>query len=339
MTVREKIEQREEQFLSDLATKSSASRGREFSEVPCNMRTCFQRDRDRIIYSKSFHRLKNKTQVFFSPEGDHYITRLTHTLDVSQVARSIARCLDLNEDLAEAIALGHDLGHTPFGHAGERTLRALSGHFEHNEQSLRVVEVLEKDGKGLNLTYEVKDGIVNHKKNGKPFTLEGQAVSVADRIAYLNHDIDDAIRAGVIRLSDLPSEALSLGRSSRERINNMITSIVLNSKDKNFISMSAEVTQKTEILRNFMFERVYLNKQAKAEEERAYKMLSSLYDFFLKNLNKLPQNYINLLSRGEEKTQVVCDYLSSMTDRYAVYIFEEYFIPKSFYIGDNDTKR
>ena len=338
MKVREKIEQREKQFLNSFATLSANSRGREKPEAECDMRTCFQRDRDRIIYSKSFRRLKNKTQVFFSPEGDHYITRLTHTLDVSQVARSIARCLDLNEDLAEAISLGHDLGHTPFGHAGERTLRALSGHFEHNEQSLRVVELLENEGNGLNLTYEVKDGIVNHNNNGKPFTLEGQAVAIADRIAYLNHDIDDAIRAGIITEQDLPKEAQDLGRTSSQRINAMITSIVNNSLGKNQISMTEEVKKTTDLIRKFMFERVYLNQDAIKEEERAYKMLGALYDYFIKDLSKLPRTYQNVLNKGENEIRVVCDYLSSMTDRYAVYIFEEYFIPKSFYIGNNGDK-
>ena len=332
MNVRELTEKRERETLSKFASLSENSRSRETYEEPCPMRTCYQRDRDRIIYSKAFKRLKNKTQVFFSPEGDHYVTRLTHTLDVSQVARSIARCLNLNEDLAEAISLGHDLGHTPFGHAGERALSKLSGHFEHNEQSLRVVEKIENDGKRLNLTYEVKDGILNHKKSGNPFTLEGQAVSLADRIAYLNHDIDDAIRARVISEQDLPVEARELGRTSSERINTMITSIVKKSAGNNIVAMTDDVKNHTERLRDFMFERVYRNEVATKEEERSLRMISALYDFFLKNPDKMPAFYINTLKQGEKKERVVCDYISSMTDRYAVYIFEEYFIPKSFYI-------
>ncbi len=332
MTVRELTQKKERETLSKFASFSDNSRSREIPEEPCPMRTCYQRDRDRIIYSKAFRRLKNKTQVFFSPEGDHYITRLTHTLDVSQVARSIARCLNLNEDLAEAISLGHDLGHTPFGHAGERALRKLSGHFEHNEQSLRVVEKLENDGKGLNLTYEVKDGIVNHKKSGKPFTLEGQAVSLADRIAYLNHDIDDAIRAKVICESDLPKEALELGKTSAQRINTMISAIVDKSLGQNIVDMQDKVKDLTESVRDFMFERVYRNEIALKEEERSFRMISALYDFFMASPDKMPKFYMDLINQGEQKDRVVCDYISSMTDRYAVYIFEEYFIPKSFYL-------
>jgi dGTPase len=332
MTVRELTQKKERETLSKFASFSDSSRSREIAEEPCPMRTCYQRDRDRIIYSKAFRRLKNKTQVFFSPEGDHYITRLTHTLDVSQVARSIARCLNLNEDLAEAISLGHDLGHTPFGHAGERALSKLSGHFEHNEQSLRVVEKLENDGKGLNLTYEVKDGIVNHKKSGKPFTLEGQAVSLADRIAYLNHDIDDAIRAKVICETDLPKEALELGKTSAQRINTMISAIVDKSLGQNIVDMQDKVKDLTEKVRDFMFERVYRNDIALKEEERAFRMISALYDFFMASPDKMPKFYVDLINQGEQKDRVVCDYISSMTDRYAVYIFEEYFIPKSFYL-------
>lgn len=332
MNVRELTEKRERETLSKFASLSENSRSRETYEEPCPMRTCYQRDRDRIIYSKAFKRLKNKTQVFFSPEGDHYVTRLTHTLDVSQVARSIARCLNLNEDLAEAISLGHDLGHTPFGHAGERALNKLSGHFEHNEQSLRVVEKIENDGKGLNLTYEVKDGILNHKKSGNPFTLEGQAVSLADRIAYLNHDIDDAIRARVISEEDLPIEAKELGRTSSQRINTMISAIVEKSAGNNIVAMTEEVKSHTEKLRDFMFERVYRNEVATKEEERSFRMISALYDFFMSCPDKMPAFYINSLKQGEKKDRVVCDYISSMTDRYAVYIFEEYFIPKNFYI-------
>lgn len=318
--------------MSKYATLSVNSKGRQREEEPCPMRTCFQRDRDRIIYSKAFRRLKNKTQVFFSPEGDHFMTRLTHTLDVSQVARSISRSLDLNEDLTEAIALGHDLGHTPFGHSGERVLNKLSPNgFQHNEQSLRVVDVLENDGKGLNLTFEVRDGILQHKKSGKPSTLEGQAVSLADRIAYLNHDIEDAIRAKVLSESALPGEINVLGRTSRDRINNMITSIYDFSRGKSVVSMDAEMLKATENLRTFMFDNVYNTNEARGEEIRADKMLTTLYEYYLKNIEELPEPYKLLLERYT-KEQVICDYISSMSDRYAIYIFESIFVPKNFFV-------
>lgn len=318
---------KEKQFFSPYATFSDNSKGRLRYEEPCPMRTDFQRDRDRIIYSKAFRRLKNKTQVFFSPEGDHYMTRLTHTLDVAQIARSIARCLDLNEDLAEAIALGHDLGHTPFGHSGERVLAKLNPKgFEHNVQSLRVVDVLED----LNLTYEVRDGIVEHKKSGHPHTLEGKIVSLSDRIAYLNHDIDDAIRAGIITENDLPQkERKILGETSRERINSMITSIYKESYGKNDVLMEEEKKEATEKLRDFMFENVYIVPAARAEEGRAGEMLAEMYGYFRKHKEKLPEFYLKLLEKYDEDT-VLCDYLSSMTDRYAVYTFEEIFVPKNF---------
>ena len=324
---------KENEYLSPFAVRAIDTKGRLFPEEPCPMRTDFQRDRDRIIYSKAFMRLKNKTQVFFSPEGDHYRTRLTHTLDVSQVARSIARMLCLNEDLAEAIALGHDLGHTPFGHAGERCLDKLSSKgFRHNEQSLRVVDVLEKDGKGLNLTFEVRDGILNHKLSTTPATLEGQAVSHADRISYISHDIDDAIRAGIITPSDLPESAVSiLGLSTGERINRTIASIYAASNGKNFVKMEDEVSAAMNELREFMFEKVYLIDSAKKEEETAFMMLSALFAYFMNNPEKLPASFVALLERFDKET-VVCDYLSSMTDRYAVYIFENVFVPKNFYV-------
>ena len=324
---------KENEYLSPFATRSVDTKGRLFPEEPCPMRTDFQRDRDRIIYSKAFIRLKNKTQVFFSPEGDHYRTRLTHTLDVSQVARSIARMLSLNEDLAEAIALGHDLGHTPFGHAGERCLDKLSSKgFRHNEQSLRVVDVLENDGRGLNLTFEVRDGIKNHKLSTTPATLEGQAVSHADRISYISHDIDDAIRAGIITKEDLPKKPIEiLGESTSKRINKTIASIYAASNGKNLVRMEDEVSEAMDELRKFMFENVYMIDSAKKEEETAFMMLSSLFGYFMKSPEKLPENYISLLKRFDRET-VVCDYLSSMTDRYAVYIFENLFVPKNFYV-------
>ncbi len=329
--IKENIYKKEEAFLSKYSTKSNQTKGRAKFEEPCQMRTEFQRDRDRIIYSKAFIRLKNKTQVFFSPEGDHYMTRLTHTLDVCQIARSIARGLSLNEDLAEAISLGHDLGHTPFGHAGERVLNKLCPFgFEHNKQSLRVVEVLEKDGQGLNLTFEVKDGILNHKISGNPSTLEGKCVSFADRIAYLNHDVDDAVRAGIISVNDLPKRVKEvLGITSRQRINRMISSILETSLNGNFVNLGEEVKTAMDELRQFMFERVYFRSDAMLQEERASNMISSMYNYFCQNTQKLPLNYKNLLN-DYEKEQVVCDYISSMTDRYAITVFRTIFEPENF---------
>lgn len=331
LSVKEQTLKKEELFLSPYAVKSKNTLGRVNSEIPCSMRTEFQRDRDRIIYSRAFIRLKNKTQVFFSPEGDHYMTRLTHTLDVSQIARSIARALSLNEDLTEAIALGHDLGHTPFGHAGERVLSKLSPKgFKHNEQSLRVVDVLENSGKGLNLTFEVRDGILNHKTGTHPKTLEGQVVSLSDRIAYLNHDVDDAVRKGVITQEELPKRVLDvLGATSRERINKMISSAYENSFGKDKVSLSREVDEAMTELRNFMFDRVYMMDTAKREEERAGHMLSCMYDYFYSNKDKLPKMYKELLDSYDLST-VICDYLSGMTDRYAIKIFTQIFIPQSF---------
>ena len=277
--------------------------------------------------------MKNKTQVFFAPEGDHYITRLTHTLDVSQIARSIARSLGLNEDLSEAIALGHDLGHTPFGHVGERVLAKLSSEgFEHNLQSLRVVDVIEKDGKGLNLTWEVKNGIVHHKSTGKPATKEGEAVSLADRIAYINHDIEDAIRAGVLKETDLPENAVRvLGKATKERINTAITDIYENSFETGEVKMSERVMNATNELREFMFEKVY-ELANKSIQDRAERMLTELYEYFLRHTEKLPNPYRKLLEKDSAE-RVVCDYLSGMTDRYAIGVFENVFIPTTFSLG------
>lgn len=329
-SIRERICEQEERFLSPYATRSAATKGRLREEAPCDFRTDFQRDRDRIIYSKSFRRLKNKTQVFCAPEGDHYVTRLTHTLDVSQIARSISRTLGLNEDLAEAIALGHDLGHTPFGHVGEKVLGKLSKHgFWHNEQSLRVVDILEKNGRGLNLTWEVRDGILQHKSTGKPATLEGEAVSLADRIAYINHDIEDAMRAGILKEEDLPQSAVKiLGRRTSERIHTAIENIYETSYQKPFVRMSEEVMAATNELRGFMFKNVYAltNKQM---QERSERMLTQLFEYFMKHTDKLPEPYKRLLNEYDED-RVVCDYLSGMTDRYAISVFESLFIPTNF---------
>ena len=328
----------EREFLSPYACASENTRGRARQEKPCEMRTEFQRDRDRIIYCKAFRRLKNKTQVFFSPEGDHYITRLTHTLDVAQIARSSARSLSLNEDLTEAIAFGHDLGHTPFGHSGERILDKLSSSgFKHNVQSVRVVDVLEKDGRGLNLTFEVKDGILNHTKSGNAITLEGKCVSLADRIAYINHDLDDAVRAGILKLDDVPQDVLAvLGNTSKERINTAISSIYRHSVKKNTVQMDEAVEKASEDLRTFMFSNVYHSKTAKKEEDKAERMLTEMFAYFVKNADKLPESYIKLINKyGEEQT--VIDYISSMTDRYAVYTFNEIFVPKSWtFIDENN---
>ncbi len=328
--VRSKTYANERLTLSKYASLSQNTRGRARAEQPCGMRTDYQRDRDRIIYSKAFIRLKNKTQVFFSPEGDHYVTRLTHTLDVSQIARSLARALSLNEDLAEAIALGHDLGHTPFGHSGERILNKLSpSGFRHNEQSVRVVDVLEKDGAGLNLTYEVRDGILNHNGDGAS-TLEGRCVHIADRVAYINHDLNDAIRAGVLRAEDVPGDIVAvLGSTSRERINTAITSVWRNSADKPFVAMEEKVRGASDALRRFMFSRVYRTSYAMGEEDKAERMLSEMYFYFTKHPSEMPPVY-ERIADGEGVDRAVCDYISSMTDRYAVYTFNKIFVPQGW---------
>jgi dGTPase len=326
--MKDKTYKMEEMFLSKYAFKSIDTVGRLKEEMPCPMRTEFQRDRDRIIHSKAFRRLKNKTQVFFSPEGDHYRTRLTHTLTVSQVARAIARALSLNEDLTEAIALGHDLGHTPFGHSGERILNSLNPKgFRHNENSGRVVDLLESDGKGLNLTREVVDGIINHKLNSNPKTLEGKAVSIADRIAYINHDIDDAIDSGIISFNDLPKDLIEvLGQTSSQRINTMVQSIFLESDGKNKVEMQEHIAKATNDLRNFLFEKVYNADTFKKEEEKANRMISALYNYYKGNLKLMPKFYVGLLKDYDEDT-VLCDYISGMSDGFVVKKFTELFIP------------
>ncbi|NLM10716.1 MAG: deoxyguanosinetriphosphate triphosphohydrolase [Clostridiaceae bacterium] len=328
MIIREQTERIEEKSLSPYATLSSKSKGRARFEEKCSVRTDFQRDRDRIMYSKAFRRLKHKTQVFISPEGDHYRTRLTHTLEVSQIARTIARSLRLNEDLTEAIALGHDLGHTPFGHAGERVLKEIcSLGFNHNEQSVRVVDKLERNGNGLNLTYEVLDGILCHTGEKKADTLEGRIVRFADRIAYINHDIEDAIRGGVISEKDLPENCLKvLGNTSSERINNMIVNIIENSMDKDDVIMSKEYRKATDELRNFMFENVYIGSDAKAEEGKAEDLIRRLYAKLVEEPKLLPEEFFaKIPEEGVERA--VCDYIAGMTDRYAVNVFNSIFIP------------
>lgn len=325
---REETEKREYDTLSEFAAKAAGSKGRELPLKHCPLRTVFQRDRDRIIHCKSFRRLKHKTQVFLSPEGDHYRTRLTHTLEVSQIARTISRCLKLNEDLTEAISLGHDLGHTPFGHSGERVLAELAGRFEHNEQSLRVVDKLE-GAEGLNLSFEVRDGILNHKKSLVPKTLEGMVVNYSDRIAYINHDIDDAMRAGII--SSIPEGcANTLGSTHSSRINTMIRDIVETSYDKPYIRMSEAIEQSTESLRQFMFEKVYLGSEAKREEAKAENMIRMLFEYFTENPAEMGRDAERSTGLYGIK-QAVTDYIAGMTDIYAVNTFKNIFIPKGWY--------
>ena len=332
MNIRENLEQREVEYLSPYATLSRNSCGRLRKEEQCDIRPVFQRDRDRIIHSKSFRRLKDKTQVFLSPMGDHYRTRLTHTLEVSQTARTIARALQLNEELVEAIALGHDLGHTPFGHAGERALNRVCPYgFVHSQQSVRTVDLLEKDGQGLNLTFEVRDGIRNHQTEGHPMTLEGCVVRYSDKIAYIHHDMDDAVRAGILKESDVPKEIQAvIGSTTGKRLNSFIHDIVSNSWGKNKIAMSEPVEQAMQALRRFMFERVYENPQAKGEEGKAEILMETLYDYYLHHLELLPAGMLALMDKGEPRERIVCDYVGAMTDRFAIAKYEEIYIPKSW---------
>ena len=334
MELRKIQEEIETSGLSSGATKSAFSKGREKEEEKCDIRTEFQRDRDRIIHCKAFRRMKHKTQVFISPEGDHYRTRLTHTLEVSQIARTVARALRLNEDLAEAIALGHDLGHTPFGHSGEAVLNRLYDEgFEHCDQSLRVVDKLEKNGEGLNLTYEVRDGILNHRTSGNPGTLEGKVVQISDKIAYINHDIDDAIRAGILKEEDIPKGIIEvLGKGSSQRINTMIRSIVNESINKDKVSMSKDVHVAMNALRAFMFDKVYDDERAKNEGEKVERMLSDLYEYYIKDYEKMENEFVEIVKRGETVERAVCDYIACMTDRYAVSVYGKLFVPSSWNI-------
>ena len=331
MNIRQRLEQQENLLLAPWATHSAESAGREKPEKPCDLRTDFQRDRDRIIHSKAFRRLKFKTQVFLSPEGDHYRTRLTHTLEVSQVARTLARSLRLNEDLTEAIALGHDLGHTPYGHIGERTLNNLLPEgFRHNEQSLRVVEKLENNASGLNLTKEVRRGILTHSGPVQPETPEAECVRKADRIAYLNHDLDDALRSGILRADAVPQDCLKiLGFTHRERINTMITDVVSSSLEQPHLSMSPAVENAMDGLREFMFERVYKNEWRDPEEARCDYVLRHLFEYYCEHPCEMPEEFVMIgYEDGTERS--VCDFLSCMTDRYATRRFTALFAPSSF---------
>ena len=325
--------EREEQTLSPYAFLTKNTRGRDHPYVPCENRTEFQRDRDRILHSKSFRRLMHKTQVFLQPEGDHYRTRMTHTLEVARIARTITRALRLNEDLSEAIAFGHDLGHTPFGHAGEVALTEVMGEpFRHNEQSLRVVDVLEKDGQGLNLTYEVRMGILGHTGDFIPETLEGQIVRTSDRIAYINHDIDDAMRAGILTEADIPAQiAEILGHSHSQRINTLVENMIENTLLTGALGMQPDVAQAMDRLRTFMFARVYTNPVAKGEESKAKDMLCRLFEYYMKNPERLPPDFLPQLDfDGMER--IVCDYIAGMTDRYAVHKYSELFIPATWQV-------
>ncbi len=327
---RERTEQIERDTLSAYATLSSAVKGRERDEPQDPLRTCFQRDRDRIVHAKAFRRLKHKTQVFLAPEGDHYRVRLTHTLEVSQIARTAARALRLNEDLVEAISLGHDLGHTPFGHLGEQALSPFLGRpFRHNEQSLRVVDYLENDGEGLNLTWEVRDGIVNHTWSmPAPSTPEARIVRFADRIAYVNHDVDDAVRAGVLDQDELPEAAIAiLGRTHGERINTLVTDLVANSEGSDEIRLSAEVFRALDTLRDSLFEQVYLRDSARSEQDKAIALVRSLFAHYLDHPDEVPAEYHR--APGDLPTRIA-DYIAGMTDRYALRIYEQLFLPQGW---------
>ena len=348
--VRAYLEELEERTLAPLAARSASAK-RERSEEESPARTAYQRDRDRILHSKPFRRLKHKTQVFIAPLGDHYRTRLTHTLEVTQIARTIARALRLNEDLTEAIGLGHDIGHAPFGHAGETALtRIYPDHFRHNEQSRRIVEVLERDGRGLNLTYDVREGIYMHSKArrdimttpwGTARTLEGQVIKIADSVAYINHDIDDALRAGILQQSDLPADAIAtLGDSHSRRINTMVCDLIDNNwwavsgegaPDPPLLAMSPPILQATNGLREFMFQEVYLNKRAKADDSKVRFIIETLYSHFTAHPDLLPADLLRInQERGEPVERAVVDFIAGMTDRYAIKVFNDLFVPRTW---------
>lgn len=333
MLIREMIEDMEKQNLSPYATLNQNSKGRDHEEEQCDIRPLFQRDRDRILHCKAFRRLKNKTQVFLAPRGDHYRTRLSHTLEVSQNARTIAKALRMNEDLVEAIALGHDLGHTPYGHAGERVLDALASEgFVHSEQSVRIVEKIERDGAGLNLTWEVRDGIRNHQTDSMPATPEGQIVRLADKIAYVNSDIDDAIRARILKEEDIPKEIRkTLGDNVRKRLDHLIHDVITSSADSPHIKMSKEVEEAMFDLRRFLFANVYRNPEAKGEEIKAKRMIELLYKYYYDNPDALPEKYYRKILDGVETSErIICDYISGMTDTYASKKFSDFFVPLSW---------
>ncbi len=333
MTVRERLEQTEFELLAPQAQKSAETKGRAYAEEEADGRICYQRDTDRIVHSKAFRRLMHKTQVFLQPEGDHYRTRMTHTIEVSRIARTIARSLRLNEDLTEAIALGHDLGHTPFGHAGEVALTEITGiPFRHNEQSLRVVDKLEKDGQGLNLTYEVRMGILGHTGDRIPETWEGQIVRISDRIAYINHDLDDAIRAGILSDRDVPREiSYILGENHRDRINTMVNDMISNTAETGTLGMRPEVTAAMDQLRSFLFANVYRNPVAKGEESKARDIIKALYTYYSGHPEKLPADFVPQLD-FDGISRVICDYIAGMTDKFAVYKYEEIFIPSAWHV-------
>lgn len=334
---RRELELREEKILSSRAALSSASRGRRESEELCDIRSLFQHDRDRIIHSKAFRRLKHKTQVFISPAGDHYRTRLTHTLEVSQISRTIARALNLNEDLTEAVSLGHDLGHTPFGHAGEEVLNRLTtSGFDHSQQSLRVVDLLEirsAGTPGLNLSFEVRNGILHHTGSTLPATLEGQIVKIADRVAYINHDIDDSLRAGILTREDLPADCLELlGYTSSNRIDTMVRDIISSSQEGKRIRMSPEIKQATDSLRKFLFKNVYYDSLAKKEEDKAQRLVEELYKYFYQNTAKMPEEFSRRAEEGDHE-QAVVDYIAGMTDRYAITQGQKLLLPTPWFFG------
>ncbi len=340
MQIRQRTEEIEKETLSEHAALSAESKGRLKKEKPCPIRTCFQRDRDRIIHSKSFRRLKHKTQVFLSPTSDHYRTRLTHVIEVSQIARTIARSLRLNEDLTEAIALGHDLGHTPFGHAGEEILNQIHpGGFKHVIHSLRVVDVLEKDGKGLNLSYEVRDGIAKHSKGMgsidnpkiRPETMEGQVVRVSDLVAYANHDMDDALRSGIIKINDVPKQALNvLGKTISQRVNSMVTDIINETQyaADGRVHIGEEVEDAILNLRKYLFENVYMNETVKTNFVKASKIIRELYEYFSENPEKLWELKEKKNVYDRDHSQVVCDFIAGMTDSFAISLYEKLFLPK-----------
>lgn len=328
-TIREIMEEAEFTKLSKFACKSIESKGRIREIEKCTIRTDFQRDRDRIVHSKAFRRLMHKTQVFISPKGDHYRTRLSHTLEVSQISRTLSKALMLNEDLTESIALGHDLGHTPFGHSGEDALnKILECGFKHNEQSVRIVEKVENSGKGLNLTFETRDGIKTHRGKYKPSTLEGKVVQLSDKIAYVNHDIDDAIRGKILKEEELPKDIIGfLGKTSGERINTLITDIIENSQNKNEIIISNETKENFYALRSFMYEKVYLNEILDFERRKIYHMFKEFHNYYWENTNNLPKEFLDMIERGESKDKVIGDFIAGMTDRFSIDHYNELFMP------------